>query len=194
MPQGSDSMDLRNVKSFRRYLSQNAESWYRYINSDECGREANNGDLRLITGCDKTRAWGMATFSRSSSSESTEQASFWLNFKPHLETTERTYKWESSGSIEGRTGPSVREIGDLRSTDEPGDVTFVNQCLFIRAMTVSLGKDEWESLEKSDAGAIDVKGFAPSDFNENTLARNVHTRGTQSSNITTNLVRQSYLT
>ncbi|KJA22651.1 hypothetical protein HYPSUDRAFT_1084056, partial [Hypholoma sublateritium FD-334 SS-4] len=193
MPQGSHSIDLRNVKNFRQYLAQNAESWYQYVNSDECGREANNGDLRLVTGCDKTKAWGMATFSRSSS-ESIQQVPFWLNFKPHLETSGRTYKWETSGSIEGRTGPSVHEIDDLRSANEPGDVTFINQCLFIRAMSVSLAEHVWERLEKSNSGAIDAKIPTASNVNENARTRNVHARGSQlsASDMTTNLVRDAW--
>lgn len=191
MPQGSESMKLSNIKKFRQHLAQNAESWYQYVNSDECGREANNGDLLVIRGCDKTKAWGMATFSHSSSPESAEQAPFWLNFKPHLETTERTYKWETSGSIEGRTGPSMVEISDLTSADESGHVSLTNQCLFIQAMTISLGKDKWHRLETSNFGAIEVTNFTPSASNENIAEGTVHTRDTQLSDMTTNLVRYS---
>ena len=75
MPQGAHAEHLANVSKFRQYLSANAESWYRYVN-DERGREARNGDVRLVIGCDKASSWGMATFANSTAQD------FRLRFKP----------------------------------------------------------------------------------------------------------------
>ena len=141
IPQGADSSDLLNFERLTEYVDANIESWYCYANGKR-GRQAKNGDLRLITGWDKAKAWGMATFSRSSS---TAQAPFQLDFKP-LEQTGRTYKWEYSGIAEGRTGPSIRECADLRLPDEPEDVTFTNQCLFIRTINPLLSQNIWRRL------------------------------------------------
>ncbi|KJA14914.1 hypothetical protein HYPSUDRAFT_95571, partial [Hypholoma sublateritium FD-334 SS-4] len=65
LPKGSDSSKLLNTRSFNEYLAANVESWYCYTNGPR-GREAKNGDLRLVMGWDKAKAWGICTFSRSS--------------------------------------------------------------------------------------------------------------------------------
>ncbi|KJA16636.1 hypothetical protein HYPSUDRAFT_71287 [Hypholoma sublateritium FD-334 SS-4] len=148
IPKGSDSSDLLNLTRFREYLAANVESWYRYTNGQR-GREAKNGDLRLVIGWDKATAWGMATFSRSSKAATL----FRLDFKP-LEQTGRRYKWVYSGMAEGRTGPSTREVAELRRASEPEDVAFANQCLFIRTINHSLSDEVWERLKATKFGTI----------------------------------------
>ncbi|KDR67739.1 hypothetical protein GALMADRAFT_79635, partial [Galerina marginata CBS 339.88] len=64
MPVGSNSEDLREKRRIRAYISTHAEDWYKYANIIR-GREAKNGDIRLVVGFDKTTTWGMATFSNS---------------------------------------------------------------------------------------------------------------------------------
>ena len=60
MPDGAVSQDLENLPRFREYVVANVERWYRYINGPR-GREAKNGDVRLVVGCDKATSWGIAT-------------------------------------------------------------------------------------------------------------------------------------
>ena len=127
------------------------ESWYCYANGPR-GRATKNGDLRLVIGWDKAKAWGMATFSRSSKAETLIR----LDFKPS-EQAGRSYKWEYSGMAEGRTGPSSREVADLRRANESEDVTFTNQCLFIRTMNHSLPDDVWQRLKATKFGTITEK-------------------------------------
>ena len=160
IPMGSDSSNILNLTRFRQYVDANVESWYCYANGRR-GREAKNGDLRLITGWDKAKAWGMATFSRSSS---TAQPPFQLDFKP-LEQTGRTYKWEYSGIADGRTGPSVRESTSLRLPGDPEDVTFTNQCLFIRTINPLLSKNIWKRLEGTKFAAVKSEDSRTSDLN-----------------------------
>ena len=114
MPQGAQAEDLANVSRFRQYLSTNAESWYRYVN-DVRGREARNGDVRLVVGSDKASSWGMATFTNSTAQE------FHLKFKPTGVIGSRpTYGWEYSGMVEARAGPDPEETDELRSSDDSG--------------------------------------------------------------------------
>ncbi|KJA19104.1 hypothetical protein HYPSUDRAFT_44564 [Hypholoma sublateritium FD-334 SS-4] len=162
IPKGSDSSNLLNLTRFSEYVDANIEDWYRYTNGKR-GRQAKNGDLRLVTGWDKAKAWGMATFSRSSS---TAQAPFQLDFKP-LEQAGRSYKWEYSGIAEGRTGPSIRESTDLRLPDEPEDITFTNQCLFIRTINPLLSKNTWKRLEETKFTAVKTEDPGASDLNSN---------------------------
>ena len=151
IPKGSDSGRLLNITRFKDYLAANIESWYRYANGPR-GREAKNGDLRLVIGWDKAQAWGMATFSRSSQAATAIR----LDFKPS-EQAGRRYKWEYSGIAEGKTGLSAREIAGLRRASEPEDVTFTNQCLFIRMMNHSLPDDVWQRLKATKFGTITEK-------------------------------------
>ncbi|KJA19859.1 hypothetical protein HYPSUDRAFT_143195, partial [Hypholoma sublateritium FD-334 SS-4] len=60
VPEGAVALDLENVPRFRAYAAANVENWYRYVNGPR-GREAKNGEVRLVIGCDKTTSWGMAS-------------------------------------------------------------------------------------------------------------------------------------
>jgi len=135
MPQGVQAQDLANVSVFRRYLSGNAENWYRYVNNVR-GREARNGDVRLVIGCDKTSSWGMATFANSSN----RNISF--NFKPNGET--QNHIWDCSGIVEARAGPDRQETEMLTLQDGKSGI-LMNQCLFVRTLNatfaMTLGED-----------------------------------------------------
>ncbi|KAJ7107097.1 hypothetical protein C8R44DRAFT_744959 [Mycena epipterygia] len=61
LPHGSHFEKLKNLDSLRRYAAEHADNWYRYINGDR-GRELENGSLYLITGCEKSQSWGIASF------------------------------------------------------------------------------------------------------------------------------------
>ncbi|EFI26919.1 hypothetical protein CC1G_15320 [Coprinopsis cinerea okayama7 len=62
LPEGAHHEDIRNLSKFREYAAHHAHSWYKFANG-VCGREIENGELHLVTGCDKTANWGMAAFS-----------------------------------------------------------------------------------------------------------------------------------
>lgn len=144
MPDGSYSIDLGNVAKFRRYMATNAENWYRYANGVR-GREALNGEVRLVIGCHKTTSWGMATFS-----DLRERKEFRLRFKPTGESSvgRRTYGWDYTGIAEVRAGPDQQETEDLRVGDESDDrhQLYRNQCLFLRTLNVTLRSDIWDKL------------------------------------------------
>ena len=162
IPKGSVSSDLLNVTLFREYLEANVESWYCYANGPR-GRATKNGDLRLVIGWDKAKAWGMATFSRSSKAAK----SFRLDFKP-LEEAARSHKWEYSGIADGRTGPSAREVAELRRENESEDDILTNQCLFIRTMNHSLSDDVWAKLKATKFGTIKTERLANYDSSSGT--------------------------
>lgn len=142
MPNGSNSKDLGNIVRFRRYAAANAEKWYKYVNEVR-GREARNGDVRLVTGYDSTTTWGMATFANLS-----EQRSFRLMFKPIGENSlGRAYGWEYSGIADVRSGPDVREVERLRGLDQTTDHrVYENQCLFVRTLNITLQDHVWNRL------------------------------------------------
>lgn len=126
-------------------MSENIESWYRYANGPR-GRELANGDLRLVIGCDKTTAWGMAAFANHTVTQ--------LHFRSvgHSENTPciKTYGWDlRSGTAEARSGPDMREIqalsaGDADQTGNPRP--YENQCIFVRTLNTTLNNAEWLRL------------------------------------------------
>jgi hypothetical protein len=78
LPHGSHLEKLENLESMRRYAAKNAENWYKYINAPEGrGRGLTNGFLYLITGCEKSQSWGMASFQNVAA-----EREFQLSFKP----------------------------------------------------------------------------------------------------------------
>ena len=145
MPDGAVSQDLENLPRFREYVVANVERWYRYINGPR-GREAKNGDVRLVVGCDKATSWGIATLTGMTQHSQ-------LKFKPldAQSSSSRScgYTWEYSGTAEARAGPDREEIDELRREDPDSDDTqdkYLNQCLFVRTLNATLNDGDWESL------------------------------------------------
>ncbi|KAK1222700.1 SCF ubiquitin ligase complex subunit cdc4 [Marasmius sp. AFHP31] len=70
---GADCIDASNKAIFHNYAFRNGESWYRFVNK-ELGREADNGELYLITGFDKTNSWENAVIYNHTSANSASLA------------------------------------------------------------------------------------------------------------------------
>ncbi|KAF4612190.1 hypothetical protein D9613_004569 [Agrocybe pediades] len=143
MPNGARSEDLVGTLHLREYVLEHIESWYKLIMCD-FGCDVENGDIVVVTGCDKTDSWGVATFIKSSEAVK-------LTFHPI--TSSRSYNWEYSGSFDARTGPNLKVIQGLRSSAKETDVSspesLLNQCIFVRTLTGTLRDDIWESLRRS---------------------------------------------
>ncbi|KAF9563366.1 hypothetical protein CPC08DRAFT_706073 [Agrocybe pediades] len=164
IPDGSTAAELGNLKKLQDYASQHAESWYRYVNV-ECGRQARNGDVRMIIGFDKTASWGIATFSNPATGGQREHSVF--RFMPAV--IERgdspngveEYWWDYLGvhMAEARTGPDSRDVEKLRSlaADFSGNCSgkeqFENQCLFIRTLNLRMQDGVWGEL-KAEFGDV----------------------------------------
>ncbi|KAJ7654126.1 hypothetical protein DFH06DRAFT_1093134 [Mycena polygramma] len=132
LPDGADLQKLENLENIRAYAAEQADSWYKYINGAR-GRGLSNGDLYLVTGCEKARSWGMASF-RAAREE------FRLFFKPTpaAETTYTPYRWSGA---QGQENPSRIKSHDPRSTNDP-----VNQTTFIHGLSISLPTGLWGKL------------------------------------------------
>ena len=144
MPEGAYSEDLSIPSRLGQYIATHAEDWYRFVNGPR-GREAQNGDLRVVVGCDKTTSWGMTTFSHSSLSR---KSKFRLEFsalgKQQLpRNAGNKFMWEHSNVAEVRVGPGRGENEELGETDSN---RLRNQCLFIRTLNVSLSEKVWEEI------------------------------------------------
>ena len=64
LPEGGIRKDYQSIRRFQEYARRNAASWYQFAGLT-LGRPAENGSLCLVTGCDKSPAWGVASYHRS---------------------------------------------------------------------------------------------------------------------------------
>ena len=127
----------------------NVAEWYKFVNGPR-GREAKNGEVRLVYGFSKATSWGMATFANH-----TQQNGCRLKFGP-LEGDSSTYTWlEISGVTNARAGPDSDESDELRIGSDPPDFQFENQCLFVRTLNITLSNDVWVDVH-STLGSVHV--------------------------------------
>ncbi|KAJ6483875.1 hypothetical protein DFH09DRAFT_949477, partial [Mycena vulgaris] len=131
LPHGAHLEKLGNLGRMRQYAGQNAESWYKYVNgAQRRGRGLTNGSLYLVTGCEKSRSWGMASFS------GVREKVFQLQFKPtEGAETAYNYRWR---------GTNARIKKGFNSS--PIDATTLNQTTFIHGLSISLGTGLWGRL------------------------------------------------
>jgi len=143
MPDGAITEDLRSYKLVEKYVAVNAKSWYEYAESDDCGMQTENGDIRVVVGMDKVSSWGMATFENVSVEDPLR---FEFKEDGRRESQARTYKWD--GIVAGRAGPPEEEIRDL--LQEPNMPPLRNQSVFVRTLNVSVAgkvRDELAAYE-----------------------------------------------
>ncbi|KIM48524.1 hypothetical protein M413DRAFT_61201 [Hebeloma cylindrosporum] len=145
MPEGAISEDLEGLRKFREYAAVNVKMWYKYIIGTR-GREAKNGDVRLVVGCDKSASWGVAALPNTSQHSK-------LKFKSlDAQTSDSrspSYTWEHSGTADVRDGPAQEEIDALSREDTSDDLIqgkYLNQCLFVRTLNLELNAEDWENL------------------------------------------------
>ena len=154
MPKGATALDFENVPVFREYVAANVAKWYKFVNGVR-GREAKNGEVRVVIGCDKTTSWGMAAISNVTQ-QKTSQLKFKILEEPGAKSSSTTYTWEYSGMAEVRVGPDAKETNALRNgdadpfdTNPPSEEEFSNQCLFVRTLNATLSDKAWNELHDS---------------------------------------------
>ena len=163
MPQGAYREDLKNISRFKDYALTHAESWYEYANGP-CGREIGNGELHVVTGCDKTTTWGIATYSHLQSKRPKGSVTM-LSFEAvgtechGRRPSYPTYAWGYKGTAEAKVGPETDELMDLWI---PGSAPLRNQCTFIRFLTPALDEDNWECLQLKVAASATERAWAQS--------------------------------
>ncbi|CAA7267261.1 unnamed protein product [Cyclocybe aegerita] len=146
MPEGAYHEELGNVSKFREYIAVHAENWYKFVNGPR-GREAQNGDVRLVIGSDKTTGWGMATFSSTAEDQSNVRLQFCALGGRGPQSSGPMYTWEHLGSAEARVGPDASENEELGATAAR---PLRNQCLFMRTLSVALAEETWKRLRNEN--------------------------------------------
>ena len=127
IPDGAMGEDYCDIAAIRSYSIKHAESWYEFING-KLGCEAPNGSLYVVTGCDKSSKWMIATDEKGPSS-----------LLLSTMTVEAGGRVIYSGSSSETSGAVIRSSvpSDLGDGMEPPQ----NQCLFVRGFQVMLRED-----------------------------------------------------
>ncbi|KAE9385615.1 hypothetical protein BT96DRAFT_840509 [Gymnopus androsaceus JB14] len=131
LPEGATRRDHLNLSAFHSYATQYAKSWYAYINGP-LGRQATNGSLYLVTGCDKARAWGVASFSGA------RPGDVLLEFVPVPsrvpDSTHPDYYFRLTNSASASSG------SDCRFGNQSG-------CVFLRGFKIAIRTPKFTSLQ-----------------------------------------------
>ncbi|KAJ6588066.1 hypothetical protein B0H19DRAFT_1366784 [Mycena capillaripes] len=132
LPDGAHLQKLENVENMRTYAAKHADSWYKYINGAR-GRGLANGELYLVTGCEKARSWGIASYGSA-------REEFELFFRPSAMpgTAYNAYRWSGA---HGQRNPARKKSHDPPFTDDPE-----NQATFIHGWSISLPTGLWGRL------------------------------------------------
>ena len=136
MPDGAMCEDYSNEAAIRRCSIKNAMSWYEFING-ELGREAPNGSLYVVTGCDKSTSWGIATVAEGSSSQALS-----LQFTAVKIGISANYNcsWSTTGGAIVRSSIAT-DLGE-------GVEQTQNQCLFVRGYKIMIREGLMAALAK----------------------------------------------
>ncbi|KAF9048901.1 hypothetical protein BJ165DRAFT_1609884 [Panaeolus papilionaceus] len=146
LPEGAQTYRIQNVSKWEIYMARHIESWYEYVKVT-LGYKANNGDIRLVTGCDKACSWGMAVAEQGPIFPHTYE----LEFREAVDKRGPVkHMWEcNNGIVETRTGPYQEEVQPLLSDRSESDITWppiFNQCLFVESLNNSLSAELWAKI------------------------------------------------
>ncbi|KAJ6459463.1 hypothetical protein C8R47DRAFT_139923 [Mycena vitilis] len=118
LPEGAPRQDLLPVESFRAHVRKHSDKWYQFARN----RLPPGESLFVVTGCDKTTSWGIATVSTASGSVGAAAKFALVGIAEG--TLAPKYKWEDFGSA------TVRASSDTCSRRTE------NQCVFVRGFFV----------------------------------------------------------
>ena len=139
MPNGAYHEDLLSLENFLSVKSKDVVEWYRFTIGTR-RRHIKNGQLRLVTGCDKTNSWGIATYS-----DLRGPATLSLAADSTQPPVEYTWNYEGRVTANLKAGPKSEESLDSAGREEyPPDSR--NQCTFLRSFTFTLAEDVWKEM------------------------------------------------
>ncbi|KAK7042651.1 hypothetical protein R3P38DRAFT_3449061 [Favolaschia claudopus] len=155
LPHGAHVEKLQNVENIRAYAMKYGASWYEYVNGPQLGRGIENGELFVVTGCEKVRSWGIASYYPS-------RQDFRLYYQRGTGAASNSFRW--SGAL-GQKNPSQTK----RYNPPPGDTQPLNHTTFVHGLSISIGKGIWNKLfgtvsveSSSFAHYLNHKGSFPS--------------------------------
>ncbi|KZP33705.1 hypothetical protein FIBSPDRAFT_669653, partial [Athelia psychrophila] len=140
---GASSVDYRGLGKLCSYAMRNGESWYKFVNG-ELGLGAPNGSMCLVTGCDKSTTWRIASVPHGSSSNTIA-----LSF-----TAAQSVQARASYSFSKETNfPAFERAGPDLGGDDPLPQ---NQCLFVRGLRIKVREN---AVVRQLKGAVEVESI-----------------------------------
>ena len=127
LPHGADRYEVKAYQDYEEYASKHGEAWYRFVNQTQ-RRGARNNSLYLVTGCDKSRSWGLAAGSQ-------------------LQEHTVEFKFKGGSLAQGTVGfhASWTTVDGLESRKYPLSITDttarMNQCVFARGLVIGINKN-----------------------------------------------------
>ena len=100
LPEGGILLYAKNSKSYKKLAAIHAESWYKSVMEQ---RDVPNGGLWLVTGCMKSKSWGITTFSEPSKPGNVLQ--FTSSMLKHSK-----YYWKPENPNASKVGPVSKDI------------------------------------------------------------------------------------
>lgn len=135
LPEGGFRKDLLAKRLFLQYAMRNAGAWYQFATGPDLGREAENGSLYLVTGCDKSPVWGAASCYHPSGSS---RVSFkFVATGAGEDDASLVYSWRDYSPATVRMGCQDSSVHGPESGGLNPRPAF-NQCVFIRGFRISL--------------------------------------------------------
>lgn len=122
LPEGCHGERFQSIGTLRSYAAQHGESWYRYANGPR-GLNVENGQLQIVTQCDKTTSWAILTHFKEGNPSSN-----------HRDGLSVPLSWVGQDIDQMQCG--VKFIPQQASP-------FRNQCVFLRSSGVYLSDVEW---------------------------------------------------
>lgn len=164
MPEPVYASKLQCIVPFRKYVRDNIRSWYRFVKT-VLGRNVDNGALRVVEGCRKSTAFGIATVSNGGASGASTELTFSVDHS-WIEITGCKYGWYHKGSAEVNSGPSLVENEEILQEllragglNPQSDPVFRNQCLFVDTLNLTLQEEEWNHIDDDNSVSITTCEF-----------------------------------
>ncbi|KAF9004231.1 hypothetical protein BDQ17DRAFT_1305004 [Cyathus striatus] len=150
LPHGASEIDMANEWHWKQFIIKHALNWYKYARNN-CGRDLDRHSLYFITGCMKSKTWGIATFDTSVQNRNSV-----LVIGKSGDVNKPSYIWKRSGGASSwRSGPLPDP--DFVAGNEIQDNTD-NQCLFLRGFKIALSEETWDELWDLTGVATTNKG------------------------------------
>ena len=148
LPDGASRKNLIPLKAFREYAIVQTPAWYDFV-TNQLNRIITNGSLYLVTGVDKARSWGVASYSNIPGERHILLRPSDANDTSAPAT--RHYAWERSGQVAARAGPRrpVRQE---------------NQCVFVRGYKLALRTNRIASALKGQVKLFHTEDSHPRDI------------------------------
>ena len=162
LPSEACREDTMNLKLFKEHMLKYYRQWYTFALT-ECQRDIKLSDLILVTGCDLTRQWAMATYfrrNREISAALAAQAAPVAEAKFSLSAG-----WRTTQPMNTRRGPPqalhLQPRQDDNEAQDDNRTLVNNQCIFLRGFYVKERLVWGPRVMKAGAGYHDPGKYGP---------------------------------